>query len=140
MFSLLLLLSVCVGYYYVHQFYPRETSELLYFGLFIVVWFVFIYLMNFEEVFMYQTFKQIYDVQQKPLYDISLFANKSKDHEFTSMLLQNQGSRCGSCGNFILPKDIDYTSLNYKTPLHEGGQHNHDNLQVVCPTCNSQFY
>ena len=32
-----------------------------------------IYLMNFEELFVYNTFKQIYEVQKKPLYDLSVF-------------------------------------------------------------------
>ena len=55
------------------------------------------------------------------------------------MLLQNQGSRCDQCGNFILPKDIHYTSLNYRVSLNQGGQHDHNNLMVVCPNCNSQW-
>jgi len=98
--------------------------------------------MNFEEIFMYNIFKQIYDVQKKPLYDLSLFDKhkQNKDYEFNTMLLQNQGSRCGSCDNFILPNDIAFTSLNYRQSLREGGQSNHNNLMVVCPNCNVQFY
>ena len=37
----------------------------------ILVWLTFIYLMNFEELFVYNTFKQIYEVQKKPLYDLT---------------------------------------------------------------------
>ena len=142
MFSLLLLLFVCVCYYYLHMFYPRDTTEQIYFTIFIVCWGIIIYLMNFEQLFMYRNFKQIYEVQNKPLYDISFFENKkqNKDKEFNLMLLQNQGSRCGKCGNFILPKDIEYTSLNYKIPIHEGGDSTHSNLMVVCPNCNITFY
>jgi len=143
MFSLLLLLSVCVGYYYLNQWYPRDTKEQIYFGISISVWLFIIYLLNFQERFIYRMFTQIYDIQKKPLYDLSDFIDKDKDNEsydFNLMLLQNQGSRCGSCNNFILPKDIKYTSLNYKVPLNNGGLHDHTNLMVVCPNCNTEFY
>lgn len=142
MFSLFLVIFVCVCYYYLHTWSPRETSEQIYFTLFIIIWLTIIYLMNFQEYFIYKIFKQIYEVQNKPLYDISFFKDDkdNKKKEFNLMLLQNQGSRCGSCGNFILPKDIQYTSLNYKIPLHEGGKTDHSNLQVVCPNCNIVFY
>lgn len=142
MFSLLLVIVICVGYYYLHKFYPRETQEQIYFTLFIVVWLTIIYLMNFQEVFMYHIFKQIYEVQNKPLYDLSVFTNDKQDKEtdFQLMILQNQGSRCGKCGNFILPKDIHYTQFNYKIPLHEGGTNDHSNLMIVCPNCNMAFY
>ena len=142
MFSLLVVLFVCVCYYYLNKCYPRETKEQIYFAVFILVWLTFIYLMNFEELFVYNTFKQIYEVQKKPLYDLSVFDKhkQEKNYDFNLMLLQNQGSRCGKCGNFILSKDIQYTNINYKIPLHEGGHSNHDNLMVVCPNCNIQFY
>jgi len=143
MFSLLLVITICIGYYYLKMYYPREIKEQIYFAIFIVVWLTIIYLMNFQEYFIYQTFKQIHEVQQKPLYDLSFFKDKREDettNQFNLMLLQNQGSRCGLCSNFILPKDSKYTSLNYKIPLNEGGLSDHSNLMVVCPNCNTTFY
>lgn len=142
MFSLLLLIIIGLGYYKLHEYYPRDTKEIIYFIIFMISWFTLIYLMNFQEQFVYNLFHQLYEVQQKPLYDISVFQNKSqeKEYEFNLMLLQRQGSRCGSCGNFILPKDIKYTHLNYKIPLHQGGKSDHSNLQVVCPNCHTVFY
>jgi len=142
MFSLLLLLFVCVGYYYLNKFFPREISEQIYFSIFIIVWITIIYLMNFQEFFMYKVFKQIYDIQQKPLYDISDFYSVKDDtlDQFNLMILQNQGSRCAKCQNFILPKDSKYASLTYKVPLNNGGTHDHNNLMIVCPNCNTVFY
>ena len=143
MFSLLVVILVCVGYYYLNMFYPRDTKEQIYFGIFMAVWIVIIYLMNFQEPFMYRMFKQIYDIQKKPLYDLSDFVKKddsNRSNEFNMMVLQNQGSRCATCNNFILPNDIKYTSLNYRIPLHDGGSHNHNNLMVVCPNCNTAYY
>jgi hypothetical protein len=142
MFSLLLLLFICIGYYYLHKLYPRETSEQLYFVIFISSWITIIYLMNFQQLFVYKVCKQIYDIQQKPLYDISDFYSE-KDNtldQFNQMILQNQGSRCGKCYNFILPNDSKYTSLTYKVPLENGGTHDQYNLMVVCPNCNTPLY
>tara|TARA_B100001094_G_scaffold85134_1_gene81507 strand:+ start:344 stop:772 length:429 start_codon:yes stop_codon:yes gene_type:complete len=142
MFSLLLLIGICVGYYYLNLYYPREEKEHIYFGIFVTVSIILIYLFNFEEGLIYKVFRNIYDIQKKPLYDLSFFKDNQDENNlsFNSMLLQNQGSRCGQCGNFILPKDIHYTSLNYRIPLNQGGQHSHNNLMVVCPNCNTSFY
>ena len=142
MFSLLLLIGICVGYYYLNLYYPREEKEHIYFGIFVTVSIILIYLFNFEEGLIYKVFRNIYDIQKKPLYDLSFFKDNQDENDlsFNSMLLQNQGSRCGQCGNFILPKDIHYTSLNYRIPLNQGGQHNHNNLMVVCPNCNTSYF
>ena len=35
MFSLLLLIGICVGYYYLNLYYPREQKEHIYFGIFV---------------------------------------------------------------------------------------------------------
>ena len=139
MFSLLLLIGICIGYYYLNLYYPREEKEHIYFGIFVTVSIILIYLFNFEEGLVHKIFKNIYDIQKKPLYDLSFFKDNQdeNDKSFNSMLLQNQGSRCGQCENFILPKDIHYTSLNYRIPLNQGGQHDHNNLMVVCPNCNT---
>ena len=142
MFSLLLLIGICVGYYYLNLYYPREEKEHIYFGIFVTVSITLIYLFNFEEGLIHKVFKNIYDIQKKPLYDLSFFKDNQDENDlsFNSMLLQNQGSRCGQCGNFILPKDIHHTSLNYRIPLNQGGLHDHNNLMVVCPNCNTTFY
>jgi hypothetical protein len=141
MFSLLIVICVSLGYYYFNKMYPRDTSEQLYFGIFITTWIFMIYLLNFQEAFIYKLFKGIYAIQQKPLYDLSDFSiTEDTTNPFNLMLLQNQGSRCGQCNNFILPSDIKYTSLNFKIPLHQGGSHDHSNLTVVCPNCNTPFY
>ena len=145
MFSLLLLIGLCVGYYYLHQYYPRETKEQIYFGIFVIVSIVLIYLFNFEEGLIHTLFRNIYDIQKKPLYDLSFFKDKQgeKDditNQFNLMILQNQGSRCAKCNNFILPKDSKYMSLQYKTPLNQGGLHDHSNLMGVCPNCNTVFF
>ena len=143
MLSVLLLIGICVGYYYLNLYYPREEKEHIYFGIFVTISVILLYLFNFEEGLIYKVFKNIYDIQQKPLYDLSFFKdkhNEERDYQFNGMLLQNQGSRCAKCSNFILPKDIKYATLNYKIPLNQGGSNDHNNLMVVCPNCITTFY
>tara|TARA_B000000557_G_C20652217_1_gene391064 strand:- start:458 stop:718 length:261 start_codon:yes stop_codon:yes gene_type:complete len=81
MFSLLLLLATCVGYYYLDIYYPRETKEKIYFAAFIVSWLTLIYLMNFQEEFIYKMFSQLKEIQKKPRYDLDFFY-KEREKEF----------------------------------------------------------
>lgn len=81
MFSLLLLLATCVGYYYLDIYYPRETKEKIYFAAFIVSWVTLIYLMNFQEEFIYKIFSQLKEIQKKPRYDLDFFY-KEREKEF----------------------------------------------------------
>jgi len=141
MLSLLLLIGLCVGYYYLNIYYPREDKEMYYFGGFVAVSLVLIYIFNFENALVYKIFKHVHDIQNRPLYDLSDFTNTDDDmNEFTSMLLQNQGSRCAKCNNFILPADSKYLSTQYKVPLNQGGLNDHNNLMLVCPNCNTVFF
>ena len=73
MFSVLLLLAVCVGYYYLDQYYPRETQEKIYVGAGITGYVLLIYLMNFQEEFIYKLFSHIKNIQEKPRYDLDFF-------------------------------------------------------------------
>ena len=88
MFSLLLLIATCVGYYYLDMHYPRETKEKIYFACFIVCWLTLIYLMNFQENFVYKLFSQLKDIQEKPRYDLDFFYNE-RDKEFKKYNLSN---------------------------------------------------
>ena len=140
MFSLLLLIGLCVGYYYLNLYYPREKKEMYYFGGFVVISIILIYIFTFEKELVYKIFKQVYDIQNKPLYDLSDFIKKGDGmNEFNSMILQNQGSRCAKCNNFILPADSQYVSLQYRVPLNQGGTNDHNNLTLICPNCTTGF-
>ena len=79
MFSLLLIIAACVGYYYFNMFYPRETKEKLYFTLFIIIWTTFVYLMNFQEEFIIKLFSELKEIDKKPRYDINYFYKKRDD-------------------------------------------------------------
>jgi hypothetical protein len=139
MFSLLLIITVCVCYYFLNMYYPRENKEKIYFGIFIACWVILIYLLNFQKGLMYRIFKQIYNIENKPLYDISDFKKDNSQNEFKLTILQSQGSRCGKCMNFILPSKLDHTSMVYKVSPENGGEISHDNLMIICPSCQNYF-
>jgi hypothetical protein len=82
MFSLLLIIATCVIYYYLNLYYPRETKEKLYFTGFIITWITLVYLINFEEEFIYKLFSGIKEIQKKPRYDIN-YLYKQRDDNFT---------------------------------------------------------
>jgi len=63
------------------MYYPREAKEKIYFACFIVCWLTLIYLMNFQEDFVYKLFSQLKDIQEKPRYDLDFFYNE-RDKEF----------------------------------------------------------
>lgn len=88
MFSLLLLIATCVGYYYFNSYYPRETKEQIYFVGFIICWLTVIYLMNFQEQFVYKVFSHFKDMQEKPRYDLDFFY-REREKEFKNFNLSS---------------------------------------------------
>ena len=86
MFSLLLLIATCVGYYYLDMYYPRETKEKIYFIGAMILWLTMIYLMNFQEEFVHKLFSQIKEIQKKPRYDLDFFY-KEREKEFNEYKL-----------------------------------------------------
>ena len=76
----------------------------------------------------------------KPLYDISVFKDipfkkNINNDEFKLMLLNSQGHRCYKCKNFILDSDIYGLNIHYKQPIYSSGSNTHENLMILCPTC-----
>ena len=138
MFSLLLLIGISVGYYYLNMYYPREQKEHIYFGIFVIVSLILIYIFNFEQGLVYKVFQNINDIHKKPLYDLSVFQNNHNQVDtIKTTLLKNQGYRCGKCMNYILANDTSAAFMSYKVPLNQGGQNSPDNLMVTCYSCNS---
>ena len=140
MFSICLLVIISIGFYFFHQKYPRTQKELIYFGCFITIYLLVWYMLQYQQVFIYKILKHIYDIHKKPLYSLNalesnyelMYDNKQSP---TDYILQQQGSRCAQCNNFILMKDTDKYHLHYKRSLYNGGTPTLDNLEVICQTC-----
>ena len=64
MLSLLFIIGLCVGYYYLDLHYPREMKEKMYFGGFIGLCLVVIYLMNFQPEFIYKLFRELKEIEK----------------------------------------------------------------------------
>lgn len=145
MYALCFLGFLCIGYYYFNQYYPQELKYNIYFGLFISISVLLLYLFHFEKDMVYKVFKNVNDIHNKPLYDISVFKNTSykdtsfknniSNEQFKSMILDSQGHRCYKCNNFILQNDIRELNLQYKQPIYTSGDNSHNNLMILCPTC-----
>jgi len=144
MWSIIFLIGLCIGYYYLHQKYPREDKEVMYAGIFVVSYLVVLYLLHYERDFLYKIFKNMYETHKQPLYSFDalgsnsdLFQVRSPTHQapFKTQVLQNQGSRCSQCKSFILMKDTDKYHLDYKRSLYHGGENSLQNLEVVCQSC-----
>jgi len=88
---------------------------------------------------MYNVFKSVKDVDERPLYDKNSLMYKQNQMEgLRYNLAMRQGWRCIHCQNHILPKDIHEHKINYIKPLQFGGENNINNLGLKCKTC-SEF-
>ena len=80
MYSLILLIILCVFYYYLNLYFPRSIKENIYFGIFISLWIFLIYISNYQREFMYHIFKNIYEIQRKPRYDIDALTKYTESY------------------------------------------------------------
>ena len=147
--SILCLVIICLGYYFFHQKYPREEKELIYFGIFVVCYCIILYLINYERDLVYKILKHVYETHKQPLYSLNalesntdflqstpdISSNYNQKLTIEENILQQQGSRCSECKNFILMKDKHTYHLDYKRSLYHGGSPTMDNLCVICQNC-----
>lgn len=138
----IIILCIIIAIYY--QIYKRWPDKFkpknhLYFITFIVCYMVFYYFMKYQKPFVYNVFKNIKDVNEKPLYDKNSLVYKNNQMEgLRYNLAMRQGWRCLHCQNPILPKDIHEHKIHYIKPLQFGGENNINNLGIKCQTC-SEF-
>ena len=144
--SILFLILLLAVYYYIYQnFYDRfEEKYHYYFYIFVGVYIVILYIFHFEYEFFYKLLKNIYDVNNTPLYtfdsmnsNAELFSIQDSFEKFNikETLLQKQNGRCYACSNFIMKNDLESTKLKYKRDLRNGGQNNIENIGLVCNQC-----
>ncbi len=73
MLSLIFIIGLCVGYYYLNIYYPREDKEKVYFVGFIVTSLFSVYLMNFQPEYIHKLFRELKAIEKKPRYDLEFF-------------------------------------------------------------------
>jgi hypothetical protein len=142
---LTILLSI---YYYIYQnYYDRfEEKYHYYFYGFITIYIVLLYIYHFEYGFFYKIMKNIYDINNTPLYsfnsmnsNVELFQSQYPNFNIKETLLNKQNGRCYACSNFIMKEDLQYSKLKYKNNLQNGGQNNIENIGLVCSGCFNFF-
>lgn len=142
--SLIFLSVICTVYYCIYKWYPEYLEEKYhyYFGGFVTIYLLIIYMFTYENEFLYKIFKNVYDTSRQPLYSFNahhsnaeLYKSLNPNENIKSVLSQKQNSRCAQCHNIIMNKDIQYYKLKYLVPLQQGGQNDVSNLGIVCPNC-----
>jgi len=142
--SIIFLIILLAIYYYIYQeFYDRfEEKYHYYFYGFIVIYIILLYIYHFEYVFFYRIMKNVYDVNNTPLYSFNsmnsnaeLFQSQYPNFNIKETLLNKQNGRCYACSNFIMKDDLQYCKLKYKNDLRNGGQNSIENIGLVCNGC-----
>lgn len=138
--ALIFLSIIILIYYQINKRFPEKisTKKHIYFIIFCIIYLVLLYLFKYQKLFVYNVFKNIKDVDEKPLYDInSMVYKETQMMGLKNNLAMRQGWRCISCQNPILQKDLHNCKINYIKPLQFGGQNDVNNLGLSCGTCNN---
>ena len=109
----IILLGIIGGIYYkANQYYPFSLMTHIYFGGFICGSLLLMYLMNYQQPFMFK------------------MANNVKN--------TNNVQLCKGCLNPIDLRYINEYKLSYITPLNMGGHNGISNICLLCPTCHNR--
>jgi len=127
-----------------HERFEFAVTTQMYYGAFVICFVTFYFLHTFFPEFIYKVFKEIYDIQKKPLYDVQAFnrykeLNQTDRYSQKQILHSKQGGRCADCVNFILSNEAESGYMNYKIPLENGGSNSMDNLKLICQGCQSRI-
>ena len=138
----IIILGIIIGIYYqIYKRYPDylESKHHFYFVTFVVSYILFYYFMSYQKKFVYNVFKNVKDIDERPLYDINSIVYKQNQMDgLRYNLAMRQGWRCLHCQNPILQKDIYDYKIHYIKPLQFGGAHHINNLGIKCKSC-SEF-
>jgi hypothetical protein len=138
---IIILCIIIAIYYQIYKRYPEylESKHHFYFTTFIVSYILFYYFMSYQKTFVYNVFKNVKDIDERPLYDLNSIVYKQNQMDgLRYNLAMRQGWRCLHCHNPILQKDIYDYKIHYIKPLQFGGENNINNLGIKCKTC-SEF-
>jgi uncharacterized paraquat-inducible protein A len=132
----LLFLLMIIGIYYI--IYTKEWIELtqknhIQMGITCVIYLVIYYLLTQQKEFVYKLAKNVSKTENS-MYDNTI---SFKNDQLKYSLSEKQENRCHQCKNPIYIKDIDTYAINYKVPLHYGGENTIYNLGLFCPQCSS---
>ena len=132
------LVLLIIIYYVSYRYFEIDMKYNMYFGIFVIIYFVIWYLTNYEIEFVYKLLNNIKETHNTPLSLLNAYQSNNnmynKSDGIKEILLMNQGSRCSRCMNFILQKDLPHTYIHQKGDIYDGKI---QNMQLVCKSCNS---
>ena len=98
-----------------------------------IIYLIIYYLLTQQKEFVYKIAKNINKTENN-YYDNTI---SFKNDQLKYSLSEKQNHRCHKCKNPVYMKEIERYSINYKVPLHYGGDNNIYNLGLFCPQCSS---
>ena len=124
--GLILLIIICVIYRIIIEYIELETKTKYYFYGFTGLYGVYLFVYYFYPEYIYKMFKEIYETNKKPLYDIQPLMPLRKQISHKELLHSKQGGRCYNCINFIVENEVDRCSIDV----------DEDNkMKLLCPNC-----
>ena len=117
--------------------YPMDKKIKMYYGGGCILFFIFIYFMNYQKPFVYKMAKNIKDIQTQPLHTIvpEYNINNTSSSNVKFKIADKQGLKCPNCRNGMVLENIQKYKLSYIVPLQYGGGNEPSNLKLLCPEC-----
>ena len=85
----LIFLGIMYLFWKLHERFEFSITTQMYYGAFVICFVIFYILYTFFPEFIYKMFKEIYEIQKKPLYDVQAF-NKFKELNDTNRYYKNR--------------------------------------------------
>lgn len=124
--GLILLILICVIYRITIEYIELETKTKYYFYSITGLYGIYLFVYYFYPEYIYKMFKEIYETNKKPLYDIQPLMPLRKQISHKELLHSKQGGRCYNCINFIVGNEVDRCSVDV----------DEDNkMKLLCPKC-----
>ena len=133
--SLIILGIIIFIYYKLLKWYPEKFTNKyhIYFSIFIIGYIILYYLMNYQRNFIYKIFRNIKEMDERPLHDFIPYENNSMNI-LKYKLGMNQGWKCLQCGNYLKSNDNN-NHVTYIQPLEYAGKHDINNMGLKCNRC-----
>tara|TARA_B100000900_G_scaffold411560_1_gene431506 strand:+ start:4962 stop:5363 length:402 start_codon:yes stop_codon:yes gene_type:complete len=124
--GLILLIIILVIYRVIIEYIELETKTKYYFYGITGLYSIYLILYYFYPEYVYKMFKEIYETNKKPLYDIQPLMPIRKQISHKELLHSKQGGRCYNCINFILGNEVDSCSIDVDE---------NNKMKLLCPKC-----
>ena len=124
--GLIFLIIILVIYRITIEYIELETKTKYYFYGITGLYSFYLFMYYFYPEYVYKMFKEIYETNKKPLYDIQPLMPIRKQISHKELLHSKQGGRCYNCINIILGEEVDRCSIDVDE---------NNKMKLLCPKC-----